>query len=253
MIELKSSTKFCHFTTVDNARNILSSERFYLSSYACMNDLAEKKLHEEEEKRVYVLSLCNSEAVNIPVFYLYGGIDGKGCRIQITDSRLRSMIETCRVFYVNNHGKCLKKEVPKDKYAVLYDWVYYIASDGFCYYRDKKIKYDGFDTAINELKKDQLHYFVKNPIWKYEKEFRIVVKLKEDKEYTRIALQFDIKQPERGITVMLGPEVSGCEFSQISGEFSKDYGVSVQRFKSDYGIQMNLVNRNKEILRNGEG
>ncbi len=133
MIELKSSTKFCHFTTVDNARNILSSERFYLSSYACMNDLAEKKLHEEEEKRVYVLSLCNSEAVNIPVFYLYGGIDGKGCRIQITDSRLRSMIETCRVFYVNNHGKCLKKEVPKDKYAGLYEWVVYIALDGFCY------------------------------------------------------------------------------------------------------------------------
>ena len=40
-MEIKSNTKFCHFTSIDNARNILSSESFFLSKYSKMNDLAE--------------------------------------------------------------------------------------------------------------------------------------------------------------------------------------------------------------------
>ena len=247
-MEIKSSTKFCHYTSLANARNILSSECFFLSSYNKMNDLAEADLHADENQRVFVLSLSNSEALNIPAFYLYGGIDGKGCRIQFTEAKMKEILDGCSVSFVNKHMKKLKKTVNPSDYDVLYDWIYYISFNGYCEHRNESKPYAGFTSAVEELKKEKKHYFIKSPIWKYENEFRIVVVFRENIPYERIALNFRIKDNDRGISVKLGPETTQEEYRNLSDEFL-DYGISNCKQSSDQKIRMGLIARNKELLK----
>ncbi len=246
-----SRTKFCHYTTIDNARNILSSESFFLSKYNRMNDLAEAGLHSNDKDRVFVLCFSNSESFNIPVFYLYGGIDGKGCRIQFTDAKIRDLINKCQIRFVNNSYRVLKREVPSDSYSIFGDWVYYVTNDGFCEHKIDKInRYNNKEAALKELAKDNRQYFVKSPIWKYESEFRIVVVFKEKVEYDKIALSFDIKENEKGISMVCGPETSEKEYKEIRKEFG-DYGISKCSRYPEGIVSMDLVERNKDLLKAG--
>ena len=248
-MDIKSSTKFCHFTSSDNARDILNSETFFLSKYDKMNDLAEAGLHSDEKNKVFVLCFSNSESLNIPAFYLYGGIDGKGCRIQFTDTKMREIVDGCSLFYVNKKFKRLKKEISKSEYKIYFDWIYYISSNGYCEHRNEDAKqYLNIDDAIAELKKNNKHYFIKNPIWKYENEFRIVIVFDHEIEYDKIALMFHIKDSDNGISVAFGPETTEEEYINLSNEF-REYGVSKSNRTSDYAISMNLVMRNKRILK----
>ena len=92
MIQIKSKTKFCHYTSMESARKILSDGKIFLNRFSSENDKAEYFLHGDEDNKIFSCCLCNSEAINIPLYYLYGGIDGKGCRIQFTASKLSNMI-----------------------------------------------------------------------------------------------------------------------------------------------------------------
>ncbi len=213
-----------------------------------MNDLAEAALHADDNQRAFVLSLSNSEALNIPAFYLYGGIDGKGCRIQFTDAKVKDVIDNCSVSYVNKHMKKLKKAVNPSDYDVLCDWIYYISSNGYCEHRNENISYNDFNSAVEALKKQNKHFFIKSPIWKYENEFRIVILFRENIPYERIALNFRIKNNDRGISVKLGPETSQEEYRSLLYEFF-DYGISNCKQSCNQKIRMNLIARNKELLK----
>ncbi len=248
-MKIKSNTKFCHFTSTDNARDIMNSETFYLSKYDNMNDLAEAALHSDEKNKVFVLCFSNSESLNIPAYYLYGGIDGKGCRIQFTDAKISEIIQNNSLYYINKRLKPLKKEIPKTEYKVYCDWIYYISADGYCEHKkDGPKRYKSIDEALNELKTDNKHYFVKNPIWKYENEFRIVVVFNQDIEYDKIALKFHIKDSDKGVSISFGPETTENEYLALSKEFC-EYGVSKNKKTTDYAISMNLVARNKRLLK----
>ena len=248
-MEIQSRTKFCHFTSLDNARNILASESFFLSKYSKMNDLAEKKIHEIHNDRVFVLCFSNSEALNIPAFYLYGGIDGKGCRIQFTDTKMREIINHSSIFYVNKNYKILKKPIPPSEYTIYFDWIYYISKNGFCEHKnDKSNDYSSIDEALVDLEKENKHFFVKNPIWKYENEFRVVVVFKNAISYDSVALKFEIKDNDKGISVVFGPETEQKEYLELSKEF-RDYGISKFKSSTSYAISMNLVQRNRRLLK----
>lgn len=248
-MEVRSNTKFCHFTSTDNARSILNSESFFLSKYDRMNDLAEASLHDEQRNRVFVLCFSNSDALNIPAFYLYGGIDGKGCRIQFTDAKMREIINHCSLFYVNNKLKRLKKEISKSDYNIYYDWIYYISSDGYCEHKkDKAKRYSDLNEAFTELEKNNRHFFIKSPIWKYENEFRIVVVFNKEIKYNNIALNFPMRDIDKSISVAFGPETTDEEFSELSDEF-QEYGIVNSMRTSDYAISMNLIARNKRLLK----
>lgn len=242
--KIESNTKFCHFTSSENARNILSGECFYLSKFNNMNDLAEAKLHSDEKDKVFSLSFCNSESLNIPLFYLYGGIDGKGFRLQFTASKINEILSNCSVHYVNKNNIRLKKEISHSQYTIDCDWIYYITSNGFCEYKDTlKTNYDSFDCAFQSLKKKDKHFYIKNKIWKFEKEFRIIVKFNEDIPYDKVALVFNIKENEKGISIVCGPEYTEAEIKKIKEEFS-GYGISNVSPSSVNAISMKLCQKN---------
>jgi len=246
---VKSKTKFCHYTSVKNARNILSNECIFLSKFSGMNDITEAGLHSEDMNRVFVLSLCHSEALNIPVFYLYGGINGKGCRIQFTDTKIREILQKSQVFGVNKQYRLLKNSIDPSEYKIISDWVYYISTDGYCEHRnDTPKRFESKEKALLELKKTDRNYFVKSPIWKYENEFRIIVAFNKDIPYDRVALRFNIKNNDPGISVKFGPETTQEEFDKLKAEF-KDYGIDKSSKSLDNAIKMDLIDRNKELLK----
>lgn len=96
--EIQSGTRFCHYTTIDSARKIISGETIYLNCFDNMNDLSERDDHKYEKDQVFTVSFCHSETKSIPLFYLYSGIDGKGCRMEFSAAKLREMIEKNRSF-----------------------------------------------------------------------------------------------------------------------------------------------------------
>ncbi len=246
---IKSNTKFCHYTTLENARSILSGECFFLSPFEKMNDGLEVEWHKDDKESAYVLSFCNSESLNIPMFYLYGGIDGKGCRIQFTDTKINEIVDNCRISYVNKQHKLLKTAVSSSSYEIHFDWVYYVTSDGWVEHRTEgKLPYKDFKEAMDELKKESKHFFIKNKVWNYENEFRIIVVFKEKIRYDNIAIRFNVKEKDRGISMFLGPEMDSVETESVRKEFT-DYGITEDRIICDnkHPLKMNLVERNRRL------
>lgn len=244
--EINSNTKFCHYTSMENARKILSSNMFYFSRLDKMNDVMEKELHEDELKKVFVLCFCHSEALSIPMFYMYSGIDGKGCRIQFTDTKIRDIISHGEVFPVNKRFMKLKQSYNLDAYDIYAGWVNYSSQNNVCcFHKDKPVeRFPDFITAFEEMKRQNRQYLVKNPIWKYEKEFRIVIKFHEEIEYEHIALVFPVKESDKGISLYCGPENREKEWKEISEEF-KGYGVSNTYYYETARINMGLKERYK--------
>lgn len=249
MKKIESSTKLCHFTSTESARQILSKGTFYLSKFNAMNDLAEAKLHDDEKDKIFSLSFCHSEALNIPLFYLYGGIDGKGCRLQFTPAKIEEIISNHTIHYVNKNNVCLRKAINTSDYSIDYDWIYYVASNGYCEYKEKqKSNYQTFDDAVESLKVREKHYYIKNLIWKFEKEFRIIIKFSEPVYYDKIALVFDVKDKERGISLVCGPEYGADSIETIKEEFS-EYGITNVFPSTSNTISMNLCLKNKNIIK----
>ena len=140
--------------------------------------------------------------------------------------------------------------IPKEDYNVFVGWFHYITNDGVEIYKNQKIakKYYSLSEAIRKLSTYNEQYFIRKMYWKYEKEFRIVVRFNKDIPYDRIAIRFPIKKIEKGISIKYGPEISDEELVELSNEF-QEYGiVNIDRFKSAK-IQMNLVERNRSLLK----
>lgn len=120
---------------------------------------------------------------------------------------------------------CLKKPFRENEYELYAGWIYYVSEDGFCSYRGNKAKlFDNFADARAKLDDAGRGCLVKRPYWDYEKEFRIVVRFNQPVKYKRIALKFNVKDRERGIRLLCGPELEEKELFEIIEEF-KEYGI----------------------------
>ena len=77
--ELKH-TYYCHYSSISKVDNILSSECMWLSPLDRFNDLKES---ESAGSNPNLFGLCFSAmfSENLPMWYLYGGLTGKGARI----------------------------------------------------------------------------------------------------------------------------------------------------------------------------
>ena len=59
-----------------------------------MNDLHEVELHNDEKDNIFVQCFCNSPNEKIPMWYLYGGITGKGASIGFTPGVMQAYIKS---------------------------------------------------------------------------------------------------------------------------------------------------------------
>lgn len=65
--------KYCHYSSINIVNKILENQFFILSESQSVNDRKESN-----ENNEFFLCFSATDSENIPMWYLYGGIDGKG-------------------------------------------------------------------------------------------------------------------------------------------------------------------------------
>lgn len=246
--EINGKTKFCHYTSMNNAKLILSGGSFYLSRLDRLNDLGETNLHEDEKDRIYVASFCHSTPKDIPMFYLYSGIDGKGCCIRFTPNKMQKMISECDVYSISEVEN--GKSFDNSEYEIHFGWVYYKNDGAFTgKYRGKS--FNNARAGKKKITDSDNQYFIKDRWWEYEKEFRIVVLFKSKIEMEKVALKFPVEKYKQGVSIVCGPELDETEYLQAKKDFS-DIGFNgIYRIKPKQ-IRMGLIEKSEELLKRNQ-
>ena len=266
-----SNYTFWQYTSVDSIGKILSGNCFWLNNIAAMNDLHETELHEKDKQDIFVQCFCNSDSEKIPLWYLYGGIAGKGASFGFTPrvmlDYIRSIRHVTELVYDPDKGTYVEGEqfeVGSD-FELQVGWVFYAdyelpvkpwAKDS------KVVRVNYFNRFVNVEDAEQFfdgNYFVKDYPWEYEKEFRLVFINMTGKQIDKIKI--DIPQTirerrNRKLKIKLAPEISNSvdtvsglsEFERREGELARmvaknGYQVSVAR--SRLRINMDLLGRSK--------
>ena len=268
-----SGYSFWQYTSVESIGKILGGNCFWLNSISEMNDKHEAELHADMQKDIFVQSFCNSDNEKIPLWYLYGGIAGKGASIGFTP---RVMLD-----YINSIKYA--RELIKDKDGN------YVEGDklfigkqlelqvGWVFYVNYELPVQPWTKSSNTVwvnffskfwnVKDAEHffannYFIKDYPWEYEKEFRLVFINKTGRKIDKIKIESPeiLRNNDKKIVkVKLAPEISnsvakesdGDEFKNCSDRLDKiakknRYQLNVS--KSELKINMNLLERSKDYI-----
>lgn len=201
-----SHSGFFHYTTISAVNSILRGHSFWVGCIADCNDDLDKAQF-DSPKEFY--SLCFSTGVNenLPLWYLYSGIDGMGARIRLTQSTIKSIIDNGKyVLYEYDN----KTKQPATELMVLESGVTMRRAFRDVIYRKENPDKDTIDLKYNTMtnyevpKAEMAEYarrhpgFLKEIIWYYEKETRLIIQLigeakriiQPDKDY-KIILTFD--------------------------------------------------------------
>lgn len=211
---------FFHYTTLESINKILSDNSFLLSKIGSSNDPMEKTADEN----VYCLCFSTGINENLPLWYLYSGIDGKGGRIGFSAAKIYKLIELGSYKLVeeckeNAENESNYKEVcdlnKNDIEVVLQDILY--AKENERLYDLKYNTMTNHEITVEEFEKFKKSNkcFIKSLIWYYEKETRLAVKLKspiinelsKDREY-KVKLSFDdLPEVKNKIKLTFAPQL----------------------------------------------
>lgn len=272
-----SAYTFWQYTSVGSIRLILDGDCFWVNNISNMNDLRESRLHDADKENIYVQCFCNSGTEKIPMWYLYGGITGKGASIGFTPAVMKEYIKSIQ--YVtelvkNAEGKYIPGEQFKigEGFDLQVGWVFYANERGGnldtshagtapdeAADQDRKIRVNYRGKFVNVQNVDAFlkdNFFIKNYPWEYEKEFRLVFINKTGKKIEKIRIdipeEFRVKK-NRKLKIKMGPEISNSanpadyeKHTEPFRELDKKYNLLIQ--KSDLQINMDLLARNKDSI-----
>lgn len=210
---------FYHYSKLKNIEKILESKSFLLFNPGDSNDPAEKEIENKEQKFMICFSTGINE--NIPLWYLYGGVNGQGGHLSLTKSQIYDIINDGKYSLVETADKQIVKDgdaiiLSKADYkCTIQDIVYYKNNDEYVTLKyntmtnNEKIFCDDFIEFKNRNKE-----FVKSLVWYYEKETRILIeindniikKMDKNKKYA-VKLYFgDLSSTYKNIKLILAPE-----------------------------------------------
>ena len=86
-------SNYFHYTKLDVVNSILKNREFWLSNVSEFNDTLDTE--QFGPNPVPYFSLCFSTGIheNLPLWYLYSGVDGRGARIQATKSSIKKLVQ----------------------------------------------------------------------------------------------------------------------------------------------------------------
>lgn len=240
--------KFYHYTSVDSLKSILKGDEksqsfLFLGSLANMNDINEANLHKEVAHKTFLFCACSTDSERIPLWYLYAGISGNGARLCFTKEKMLKFFKRIeKVYPVSNYKVDYSKELKVDQdFELQCGYVYYVKDDKSVIKHNTKYHYiKSFDDEllIN-------NYFIKDYPWEYEKEFRIVIQIKGDEVYEKVAIPIpeDIKKQ---LKITSAPEY---QFSEEEKDEFVSYGIKKENIgASKLTINMNLLRNNQKNI-----
>lgn len=250
-------TYYYHYTTLEVINSILENNAFWLSNVAGFNDRADKAQFIGAEREFY--SLCFSTGINenLPLWYLYSGIDGKGGRIEIPKKQIYDLINnsTYKLYSICDKGSTKALDEPQkelingiDMELIFKDIIYYRRNEG-----NYSLKYNNLTNYKLNLTQgknflDNRKYFLKGLIWYYEKETRLLIRLKgEAKEIAEksgkdfvVTLSIpDIVQSD--INVNFAPKVTEENKQAVLGDYSAIKKLGERAALSDYTGEIEIT------------
>lgn len=203
-------SQYFHYTKLDVVDSILKNRKFWLSNVGGFNDTVD--IEQFGKGPVPYFSLCFSTGIheNLPLWYLYSGLNGRGARIGFTKTGIKKLVEKGKYSLwlfgpdKDQNGKeIMSLEDGKTMKLLFRDVIYAQTGDskGKC-----ALKYNtmtNYKIANEEFEnyRKENRGFQKGLIWYYEKETRLLVELLGDakkeweeksKENTiRVVLSFD--------------------------------------------------------------
>ncbi len=255
---------FCHYTSLGNIDCILSNFQLWLNSFENCNDVLDEKQFEMNTdgkkvnyKKHYTICFSTGVNENLPLWYLYSGLDGKGGRLRFTDNLVK---KACRLgkfelweFDENCKPVKLVERLEHGKNATFaFKDVLYNRIDSSS---KVSLKYNTMTNYLipkNEFDKFEKTYqgFLKGLIWYYEKETRIVVeicddlfkKIQDDGKKYKVIWDFSdmhIKDKDkinasRYLKVDLGPAIEDVQ------EILEKYSNIRQFYKSKSNVELSM-------------
>jgi len=217
---------YFHYTRLDTVDKILSGKTFWLSNVGGFNDMFDQQQFSKKMQFFFSLCFSTGENENLPLWYLYSGIDGQGGRIRLTKSGVQTLIKkgTYRLVCTEHPNEFMILEQGKTMDVEFRDVIYAHEAKG------KNLCDLKYNTMTNHWfpKEDFIQYkekhngFCKGLIWYYEKESRLLVRIKGDAETLlrkwmksdiaetspcRVELSFDENLMKK-MTVTLAPNIS---------------------------------------------
>ena len=199
---------YFHYTNIDALKGMLKHRKLHLSHGSEMNDLLEpKKGSIEEWKRLYVASFSVGNDESMAMWGIYGDPLAEALRIKFRCKSLRDCIKNCDLYEVKlNEDKFIYEPLNTDFTIELIDVAY--LSHGK---KHSTLYWNG--EALRGTQKKYLNTLynntsfagcLKNIAWKYERETRILVKLKSGLPNVK-KIAIDISKAFDDIEMLCGP------------------------------------------------
>lgn len=254
--------KFFHYTKLNFVEKILSGQCFLLSRCGTTNDPMEKDI--KNKRNCFLLCFSTGQNENIPLWYLYSGVDGQGGCLTFSKSAIFDLI---------HKGKCslVKKLDDKKEYEWGCDLTegvdYNLQFQDVLYAKNNEktvaLKYNNqrianFPKDEFEKYKEKYSAFVKSIAWYYEKETRLMVELTKSGKAklkslqcsdVKVKLSFaEIPSFEQKIKLIFSPEIDYDNSRLLKKKMhdfpnvEKVFCDKTRFFKSEYSgqIKMNL-------------
>lgn len=229
---------YFHYTKLEIADSILRNREFWLSNVSGFNDTVDSRQFGKGEQPYFSLCFSTGLSENLPLWYLYSGIDGHGARLQVSKTWVRSLIQH-GTFYLcrTEKDKVLERIMPlkhngsTKSMELTFRDVIYAQPRGNSY----ALKYNtmtNYKIPTHEFEKYMAKHigFCKSLIWYYEKETRLLVHLigEADAEWRRqiqgistenlrVTLSFDDLLFRR-IKLTLVPNIAPDEIDSYIGD-----------------------------------
>ena len=228
---------YFYYSASSIINSILGGHAFWLSNVKDVNDLLDAEQFIEPD---YSFMLCFSTGINenLPLWYLYSGLDGKGARIRLTKTGVRDLIQNGEFFIAEFLGKRgIGKEIKldrKDLSMEFGDIIYAKETPAAKYTTLKYNTMTNYSLPSAEWKAFQNKHngFSKGLIWYYEKETRLVVRLtgkaqkmiEKGKQY-KLLLHFEEPLLKK-MQIMFAPQI---EPADIENELLKQTSIKAFR------------------------
>lgn len=176
-------TEYYHYSDIDAIKGILSKKKIWVSSMCFSNDATEHNRFGDDTYRYFQLCFSTGTTENLPLWFLYSGINGKGLRIAFKKSDIRKIcnLDDIRIELFDNDTEKRVQLINGRNCSVQFKDVIYRKkeSNGYRLKYNQKVCY-GFPK--NEMMQVESYNtgFIKDIIWFYEKETRLLIKVTSD-------------------------------------------------------------------------
>ena len=258
-------TTYNHYTKLNIVKEIIVNNELWVSQIKGCNDLKEKDYFKKSEvKNIFLLCFSTGVNENLPLWYMYSGINGKGGAICFTKSKMKKLLENSSFslwLKETDGNKLIEKIVDltyKDFDISFKDVLYHAPTCNGCDFKYNTMvchhKFDGEGFKEKEYERlcEEHKGFLKSLIWFYEKETRILIKLKgevckkieKDKAYV-IVMKYN-GELSKIATIRLAPEFDDTteikEYEDLKKHISES-AIKFSKYKGQIAMKIQPMER----------